>query len=325
MQDIIYNEHMEKYQVSVIIPTHNNELYIEKAIKSVINQTFKGPIEILVLNDNCTDNTDAIVEKLVKDNSNIHYLHVNNRCEGRTRMDGIKNAKGEYIMWLDGDDYYHPEMVEKMYNAITKNDADLANCSLYTINKSGIHRDLFRKNKIYYGNKALKAFFNDIYIRGFFHTKIYKASLLKEIKLNLPYRNFIYVDSLYNFFYFIKCNKVVTIKDSLLYYNKLNASSITAKGNARIQDNVNVRAFIRYKIDQENDLEILRIFKKQYQRVKQLLLVDSIMSSFKNKDEKKKTIKLAKKELKEIYKCQHLNIENHSYTEFIKNTDQEAK
>ena len=311
----------DKYLITVAIPTHNNEEYIEKAVMSVVNQTFKESLEILVLNDACTDHTDEIIERLMKQYPNIHYLHVNNRSEGATRMDAIRNAKGKYMMWLDGDDYYHPDMVKTMYETIKENDADWVNCSFYIIRKNGIKKNLITKNIVFKDiYQAVKAYFNDTYFRGFFHTKIFKTDLLRQNELDLPKLSFVYVDTLFNFYYLLHCKKVVSINKPLLYYNKTNEGSLTNKAKNRMQDNINVRAGIKRKIDLSNDPKLLKLFLRQKKRIKQLLLVDYIYSHFETKKQKRLAYKQAKKDLKLIYSKNPLPMEVQTYSQFLKET-----
>lgn len=110
-----------KKMVSVIIPLYNSEKYIETTIESVINQTYKN-WELLIIDDNSKDNGVVIVKEYIKKDSRIKLL-VNSQNMGaaKTRNYGIKEAKGEYIAFLDSDDLWNCDKLEKQINFMEKN------------------------------------------------------------------------------------------------------------------------------------------------------------------------------------------------------------
>ena len=107
--------------VSVIIPTYNRIDTLERAIKSVKSQTYKN-IEVLVIDDNANNhNIRKEVEKIVSKFQNIKLIqNKENLGGGLSRNEGIKNAKGEYIAFLDDDDEFYPEKIEKQYELYKK-------------------------------------------------------------------------------------------------------------------------------------------------------------------------------------------------------------
>lgn len=90
---------------SIIVPTHNAENTIRKALNSIRSQTFKD-YELIVVCDNCTDNTDAIAEAYTN-----KVYHVSNGCDGPTRNAGLEKAQGEYVLFMDDDDWWLHEYV----------------------------------------------------------------------------------------------------------------------------------------------------------------------------------------------------------------------
>lgn len=91
-------------KVSVIIPVYNTEQYIVKCLESVINQTYKD-IEIIIVNDGSTDNSEKVILKFVETHKNIKYIYQENKKQGAARNTGLKNATGKYVMFVDSDDY----------------------------------------------------------------------------------------------------------------------------------------------------------------------------------------------------------------------------
>lgn len=114
--------------ISIIVPAYNAEKYIEKCLKSLINQT-KEELEFIIVNDGSTDSTEDLVKKY-KD-KRIRYFKNKNQGIGKTRNFGIDQAKGEYILFLDSDDYIEKTCCEEMYNKAKNEDLDIVICDFY--------------------------------------------------------------------------------------------------------------------------------------------------------------------------------------------------
>lgn len=119
---------MAEYDISIIIPMYNVEKYIGQCIESVINQTKKS-IEIIVVNDGSTDTSPAIVTAYIKENENIKIVTKENGGVVSARIAGLKAASGQYIGWVDADDFIEPNMFEELYNIILKHNADCVYCN----------------------------------------------------------------------------------------------------------------------------------------------------------------------------------------------------
>ena len=107
---------MDKELVSVIIPVYNVEKYLEKCLKSVIEQTY-NKLEILLINDGSTDNSAKIIDSFCAVHSEWMCCYTKkNGGLSDVKNFGLKKARGEYVIFLDSDDYIEPEMYEKMLN-----------------------------------------------------------------------------------------------------------------------------------------------------------------------------------------------------------------
>ena len=106
-------------KVSIIIPVYNASSYIEKCVKSVLKQTYKN-IEIILINDGSTDNSLEIIKKISKENEKVKYYNQKNIGVAKTRNNGIKYSSGEYIMFIDNDDYIDSDYVENFVKALDK-------------------------------------------------------------------------------------------------------------------------------------------------------------------------------------------------------------
>ena len=287
--------------ISVIIPTHNNASSIKETILSVVNQDFKGEYEIIVLNDSSTDGSDVIIKELAKEYKIIKYHEVNNRSLPRNRIEGVKLAKGKYIMFLDGDDKYAPNMLSRMYEEITSNDYDLVNCGFYYLRKNNrIEKAIDSTDKELDKYQAIKALFKDTFYRGYMHTKIFKKDIFSKIDFpNIG--NIMYEDTLFNFYYLINCNKIKCIKDRLHYYNKTNEGAMTRTGYNRCHDNMAVRNSIRNKIEELNDDKLRKIFLKSRFRIWLLLFSDFLLSKFPDYKTKVEIRKLVYSDFHNVY------------------------
>ncbi len=111
--------------ISVIVPVYNVEKYLRKCILSIINQTYKN-LEIICINDGSSDKSPEILDSIAAQDSRIKVIHQENRGLMSVRARGIGEAKGEYIAFVDSDDYCKPNMMETLINAAVQNSADIA-------------------------------------------------------------------------------------------------------------------------------------------------------------------------------------------------------
>lgn len=114
-------------KVSVIVPAYNAESFIEQCLQSLVRQTLKD-LEIVIVNDGSTDNTAAIICKYERQYPNIVVINQENQGLYGARKTGLLNAKGDYVGWVDADDFADPQMFEKLYNCAVLNDSELAYC-----------------------------------------------------------------------------------------------------------------------------------------------------------------------------------------------------
>lgn len=114
-------------KVSVIVPIYNAEKYLEQCLDSIVNQTLKD-IEIILIDDGSTDRSADICKKYLS-NPRVTYHHKENEGLAAARADGISYANGEYIGFVDSDDWIKPEMYEKMYEAAKSNNSDVVFCN----------------------------------------------------------------------------------------------------------------------------------------------------------------------------------------------------
>ncbi|QQL50198.1 glycosyltransferase family 2 protein [Mucilaginibacter ginkgonis] len=115
---------LEEPVVSVIMPVFNAEEYLPFSIKSVINQTFKN-WELIVVDDGSTDNSSKIIAKFAQEDKRIVYIYQHNRKQAAARNHALDKAKGNFIAFLDADDYWFPEKLTRQLNLLNSSDADI--------------------------------------------------------------------------------------------------------------------------------------------------------------------------------------------------------
>ena len=122
-------------KISIIIPVYNVEKYLQECLDSILNQTF-GDYEIICVDDGSTDSSNNILEEYKKKDPRFIVVHQDNQGAAAARNKGIELAKGEYIQFLDSDDYFEPDMLEKLYSAAIKNNADMVVCSARKVDEN---------------------------------------------------------------------------------------------------------------------------------------------------------------------------------------------
>ncbi len=200
-------------QVSVIIPVYNTEKYLSKCLDSVCNQTLKD-IEIICVNDCSPDNSLAILQEYAKNDNRIKLINfTENKGAAAARNAGIDAATGEYIGFVDSDDFVDLNFYEKLYSKAKETDADAVkgNIYLYDLNTNKKHIESW----IDINNKVKE---NQAYFYFTFTTAIYKRNLIQK-------NNVRFLDGLIHFedpYFTIKANlfykKLCVIDDACYYY-----------------------------------------------------------------------------------------------------------
>lgn len=124
--------------ISIIVPIYNVEKYLEHCIESVLNLTYRD-FELILVDDGSTDNSGTICDRYASHDNRIRVFHKANGGVSSARNMGLGQARGEYITFVDGDDFIHPQMLEVLHNALTSGDYDLSIVSLRRVPLDEIH------------------------------------------------------------------------------------------------------------------------------------------------------------------------------------------
>jgi glycosyltransferase involved in cell wall biosynthesis len=167
-----------KSLVSIIVPVYNVENYIEKCISSICEQNYAS-IEIIIVDDGSPDNSPAIIDRLSKDDSRITVIHKQNGGVSSARNAGLKIAKGEYVTFVDGDDWIDKDYISYFMTLIQRFDCDVA------MNRYNYSQTSKKSRQISYVISDMQAI-EWIYIEKIFvavWNKIYKVSFLRKNNL----------------------------------------------------------------------------------------------------------------------------------------------
>lgn len=213
---------MEK--ISVIVPVYNREKTIRKCLYSLVNQTYQN-IEILVINDGSTDDSKEIIDEFYKKYPDkIVAIHTENQGVSMARNEGLKRVSGDYVGFVDSDDYIEFTMYEKLYNKITSSDFDMVACDTiahYPNHDLIIHSNIEDDQNI---NKLLIDSYAVLW------NKLFRRGYVENVRFK---KDFWYEDVLFLFQVYPQLRKVGSIEDTLYHYVQ-NQSSITYTYNDKL-------------------------------------------------------------------------------------------
>lgn len=231
---------MKKAKVSVIIPVYNVEEYIRKCLDSLVNQTLKD-IEIIVVNDGSPDNSQEIIDEYVeKYPKKIKSFIKENGGQGSARNFGLEHATGEYIGYVDSDDYVDVNMYEKLYNNAKKNQSDISICGTYVVDGEKLIEEL---EPMIFSNKKKNAFFGKKAVWN----KIYKREMLIANKMEFRSKLW-YEDFDFSFKAISAATKVSYVNEPLYYY-------LIRPGSTMNNSNIHRNLEILQAFDQIKDIK----------------------------------------------------------------------
>ena len=213
-------------KVTVIIPVYNAESFLEECIDSVINQTLDD-IEIIIVNDGSTDSSPQICKKYAESDNRIKFIHKENSGKGASCNAGISIATGEYLSFIDADDFIHEQMLESLYNKAKEHDADIVKAEWYRysykINRLDLDKQL---NKFPQNTKfTLKEFPDLLIVQPTLWSGIYKTEFIN--KNNIRYLETIgaFQDVAFTHKVFYCAESIVLIPEPYVYYRVDNSAS----------------------------------------------------------------------------------------------------
>lgn len=215
-------------KVSIIVPVYNCEEYLRKCLLSLETQTYKD-IEVILIDDGSTDDSGAICDEFVNRDKRFKVIHKRNEGVCIARNMGIDLASGDFIGFVDSDDYCKEEMFQYLVALSQKNDADIACCGIERVyvntGATFFTRELIH-DVVYTTEEALEKYFLPDHITTAVWNKIFKASVAKAVKFKDYARN----DDGWFVSHAISSSKKVAVGGECLYIYQIREKSIT-RGN----------------------------------------------------------------------------------------------
>ena len=216
-----------KPEISIIVPIYNVEKYLPRCIESILAQTFTN-FELILVNDGSEDDSGEVCDRYAKEDKRIKVIHKKNGGVSSARNAGLKNSIGNYIGFVDPDDYIKKDMYEKMYNIAKKENSDMVQCNFYweypDLNKKKIadmpkysgKKEMFEKTRVEAWNKLIK------------------RDILEESKVEFP-KGLRYEDVEFTYKLVPYINKVSFIEEPLVHYIQ-RGNSISNSQNERTKE-----------------------------------------------------------------------------------------
>lgn len=268
---------MSKVKVSVIVPVFNVRDYLSTSLDSILNQSLED-IEIICINDGSTDDSLKILENYAKKDNRIKIISKENEGQGTARNVGLDNACGEFISFVDADDFIKKDMLEKLYNKSVNGNLDLVMCKVSSFdNETHVIDD----NLWYYSLKCFSGFkkevFNNLDTKEFTslisvtpYNKLYRRSFVEKNNIRFP-EKYIFEDEVFFYNVYLKAKRISLIDENLYCYRTNRKGSTVSKGlDKDYSDIIHIFRLIRDLLVETN---YINVYKKQvYNRFIHLIL-----------------------------------------------------
>ena len=203
--------------ISVIVPVYNVEKYLDRCIESLLGQTYKN-IEIILIDDGSTDDSGRICDQWKEKDSRIRVFHQKNKGIAAVRNAGLGLAQGDYIAWVDSDDYVDSTFLEKMHMKLQEKGIDMVMCSFYTDTDG----EIVHTGKRLFHNEVIdkQSFLERLYTYGLYSVvwnKLVKKDKYEEVQFPCGR---LFEDSSVMCQVLSKCNNVAIIGTPLYYYKR---------------------------------------------------------------------------------------------------------
>lgn len=227
--------------VSIIVPIYGVEKYINKCIDSILKQTYRN-IEVILVDDGSKDRCPEICDEYAKSDERVIVIHKENGGLVAARKAGILRATGEYVQFVDGDDWIAENMVEYMISAMDDHHVDCVICQFYKAGKKNVENKNYFPEGVYAGERYKKdivcnlLFTGELFRYGITPSvwgKMFKLQQLKTYSLKVPEKIVMGEDSACVYPFFVNTCSAVFIMNHSLYYYRQNDTSIMNSFNKR--------------------------------------------------------------------------------------------
>lgn len=210
--------------ISIIIPIYNAATYLSECLESIKRQTYNH-FECLLINDGSTDQSEMIIKSFANDDRRFRLINQSNMGVSAARNTGIINSKGNYITFIDADDWIDEQYLEVLLRHLKNSDADISICgSLFEYPNSTLKKS-FRCDSSFSVKEALISLFNDAEIRPAVWGKLYKKSILIDNNIMMDQSISYSEDTLFVTEVILICKRIPVIESAMYHYRMYNIGS----------------------------------------------------------------------------------------------------
>lgn len=218
--------------ISIIVPVYNVEEYLNRCLQSICRQTYHN-LEIILIDDGSTDNSGRLCDKFAQKDKRIRVIHQANSGLSAARNTGLKEARGEYLGFVDSDDWIEADMYEFLFCLMKRNEADISICTHYRDEGKKITAKYASgKTSFFTRENAIRAIMMDKHIKNYVWDKLFKRAMFDGIRFPAN-RVFEDVATTYRALY--KAKKIV-LQESPKYHYTIREGSITKDRNNSTKD-----------------------------------------------------------------------------------------
>ena len=256
---------MEQKKVSIIVPVYNVEKYLQICINSLISQTYSN-LEIILVDDASTDNCPVICDMASKSDDRIKVIHKYNGGAASARNVGLNLSTGDYICFVDSDDYVEKDYVKTLVKVLEEEKVDVAVCGFWYLYKNHLEQRGYSGTCILMSQIDYLQFFLTDWTCGLIWNKIFKRKVVNGIWFE---EGHIIDDEFFTYKAIINCNRVALFEDPLYYY-RMRATSVMSSSSEYVE---------RILLDKiKYTKERFENVTKSYPQLKQVYLKDLVNS-----------------------------------------------
>ena len=239
---------MENPKISVIVPVYNADKYLHRCVDSILAQTFTD-FEVLLVNDGSTDNSGDICDEYAELDSRVRVFHKENGGVSSARNLGLDNAIGEYVMFIDSDDFQEPKCVEMLLTESLKNNSHMSFGDFYIVNhtKKKIVRQLAKSKDLF-----IKGLLSG-YIHGSVCNKLFSMEIIRKCNIRFLEDLIMWEDLYFVLVYTLRCDTIAYVNAPIYNYYRDNKQAITRQGGSlrTIKNKLYVAEKISHRLKQK--------------------------------------------------------------------------
>lgn len=263
-------------RISIIVPIYNVAQYLEKCIQSVIHQTYKN-LQVILVDDGSSDNSLEICQNYQKQDTRITVIHKVNAGLVSARKAGMEAVKGDYVGYVDGDDWIEPDMYERLFETMQKTGADMIETA-YFRETEGVSLKSVNKISpgIYTASDLIPDMlcdndFNECRLSPYLWSKLFKREILQDIQMNINNQIQLGEDAAVTYPYVLKCNRVAILDYAGYHYIQRKGSMTRQKTSRDRQSNRALLQCLGQAFRTDNNAECLLKQLNQYAKLLFLL------------------------------------------------------